>query len=82
MAIDAVELGDPRRAVVLATGATQLRDSVGGGPSVDLAGLTDPLVLAAERLDEEAFSAAADEGRRLSMEELVAVALAVPDRPT
>jgi hypothetical protein len=55
---------------------------VGGGPTVDLAGLTDPLVLSAERLDEEAFSAAADEGRRLSMEELVALALAVPDRPT
>ena len=82
MAIDAVELGDPRRAAMLATGATRLRErwAAAHRRARRPAGPARPWP--PNGWTRTTFSAAADEGSRLTMEELVALALAVPDRPT
>jgi predicted ATPase/class 3 adenylate cyclase len=75
IAVDLAAIGNPANAATLGSGAARMRDEAGGGPSTAMAGLPDPLVLAQQALDADAYASAAAEGRAISTEALVDLAL-------
>jgi predicted ATPase/class 3 adenylate cyclase len=72
----------PENALRLAGGADQLRSEAGGGLSADSVGLEPVREIAAAEMDPVAIDAAWDEGKRLSLEEAVALGRAVAARRT
>ena len=71
--------GQAERAAVLAAAAARLDDELGGTPSLELAGIPDPLARARAELGEERYEAAVSRGRSSPIDEIVRLALAGPD---
>jgi hypothetical protein len=71
----ALARGDPHRAAVLASAATRTRSETGGGPSLGVLGLPEPLEQAAARMEPDAFDAAVTAGRSMPLEDAVALVL-------
>jgi predicted ATPase len=76
IAVSLLEAGDAVLGATLSAGAGRLREEAGGGPTVELAGATSPLVTAEAALPAEEFSAATAAGRAMPTDELIERALA------
>jgi hypothetical protein len=67
---------EPGWAAVLAAAAAGLDEELGGTPSIELAGIPDPLAQARAELGEERYEAAVNRGRSMPIDEIVRLALA------
>jgi predicted ATPase/class 3 adenylate cyclase len=68
--------GQPERAAVLAAAAAGVDEELGGSPSIELAGIPDPLTRARAELGNEQYEAAVNRGRTSHIDEIVRLALA------
>jgi tetratricopeptide (TPR) repeat protein len=68
--------GQPERAAVLAAAAAGLDEELGGTPSIELAGIPDPLARARAELGSRRYEAAVNRGRSSHIDEIVRLALA------
>jgi tetratricopeptide (TPR) repeat protein len=68
--------GQPERAAVLAAAAAGLGEELGGTPSIELAGVPDPLARARAELESKRYEAAVNRGRSSDIDEIVRLALA------
>jgi predicted ATPase/class 3 adenylate cyclase len=75
LATVALERGELPAGARLAAASDQLRVSIGGGPTLGLVGLEPALDHARRTMDPIDFERAADEGRALTMEQVVAQAI-------
>jgi predicted ATPase/class 3 adenylate cyclase len=75
LAAVAIAIGDVERGVALLGANEAIREKLGGGPPPEWLRLGDPLADARKVLDTDAFQAAWDAGRQLSVDDAVALAL-------
>jgi predicted ATPase/class 3 adenylate cyclase len=68
--------GQPERAAILAAAAAQQAEELGGTPSIELAGVPDPLARARAKLGNERYEAAVARGRSTPIDDIVRLALA------
>jgi hypothetical protein len=71
----AIDGGDVERGVRLAAAADELRRGLGGSVQVAVAGREPPLEVARRAMDPGAFARAEAEGRAMSLDDAVALAL-------
>jgi non-specific serine/threonine protein kinase len=71
----ALHEGQPERAAVLAAAAAQQAEDLGGAPSIELAGVPDPLIGARAELGNERYEDAVNRGRSSHIDEIVLLAL-------
>jgi predicted ATPase/class 3 adenylate cyclase len=72
----ALLVGEPEQAAVLAVAAASLEEELGGTPSIELAGIPDPLTQARAELGDERYGAAVNRGRSMPIDEIVRLAFA------
>jgi hypothetical protein len=73
----AIRNGDLERAARLAGAADRLRTDIGGGPQVQMVGMTGPVATLEQLMERPAFEAAFAAGRALTVDAAVALALEV-----
>jgi predicted ATPase/class 3 adenylate cyclase len=78
LAAVAIATGEVERGVTLLGANEAIREKLGGGPPPEWLRLGDPLADARKILGNDALQAALDAGRRLSVDDAVALALGAP----
>jgi len=71
----ALDGGDIRRAVRLASAGARMKEQLGGGPPSSMIGAKDPLVIGRKELGDDVFEAEADAGRTMTLDTAISEAL-------